>query len=143
MLDGAAGSLGGNGSTSPVARTVAHRYISLFVTHLASIAVATTAQFRISIVNVLAGYHLSNLANATHVCEVDYRHGPEQQRRQLSAMSSHHLLDNGFMSLGFACSGSESRTIVMSVVVLSLVLQQTSGSVDGISPFHQHFFAED
>ena len=31
----------------------------------------------------------------------------------------------------------------MPVVVLSLVLQQKSGSVDGISTCHQYFFAED
>jgi len=50
MLNGAAGSLVGIGSASPCARALARRYISLLVDPLASIAAATTAQLRISVV---------------------------------------------------------------------------------------------
>ena len=39
---------------------------------------------------------------------MDCRHGPEQQRRPLSAMSTHHVLGNGLISPGSVCSGSES-----------------------------------
>ena len=50
MLKGAAGSLVGIGSASPAARALARRYISLLVAPWVSIAAATTAQFRISVV---------------------------------------------------------------------------------------------
>ena len=50
MLKGAAGSLVGIGSASPAARALARRYISLLVAPRVSIAAATTAQFRISVV---------------------------------------------------------------------------------------------
>ena len=57
MLSGAAGSLVGIGSALPLARALARRYISLFVAPLVSIAAATTAQLRISVVIVLVKYH--------------------------------------------------------------------------------------
>ena len=50
MLNGAAGKLVGIGSAWPSASALARRYISLWVAPWASIAAATTAQLRISVV---------------------------------------------------------------------------------------------
>ena len=50
MLRGAAGKLVGIGSGLPSASALARRYISLLVAPWASIAAATTAQLRISVV---------------------------------------------------------------------------------------------
>jgi len=50
MLSGAAGTLVGAGSAYPSAIALARRYISLLVAPTASMAVATTAQFRTSVV---------------------------------------------------------------------------------------------
>ena len=53
ILNGAAGWLVGIGSARPPARALARRYISLLVEPWASIAAATTAQLRISVVVIL------------------------------------------------------------------------------------------
>ena len=53
ILNGAAGWLVGIGSAWPSARALARRYISLLVEPWASIAAATTAQLRISVVVIL------------------------------------------------------------------------------------------
>ena len=64
MLNGAAGLLVGIGSHWPSARALARRYISLFVAPLASIAAATTAQLRISVViNVMKNQHIKSRNN--------------------------------------------------------------------------------
>ena len=65
ILNGAAGSLVGIGSAWPSARALARRYISLFVAPLASIAAATTAQFRISVVILIVNRRLLQFRNCS------------------------------------------------------------------------------
>ena len=78
ILKGAAGSLVGIGSAWPSARALARRYMSLFVAPFASIAAATTAQLRISVVIVKMHYFI-NLATTPRQREGVNRQKTEQQ----------------------------------------------------------------
>ena len=78
MLKGAAGWLVGIGSGFPSARALARRYISLFVAPVDSIAAATTAQLRVSVVIILRNVDIVNLATICSVCDGGSRPGTEQ-----------------------------------------------------------------
>ena len=78
MLKGAAGWLVGIGSGFPSARALARRYISLFVAPVDSIAAATTAQLRVSVVMILRNVDIVNLATICSVCDGGNRPGTEQ-----------------------------------------------------------------
>ena len=88
ILKGAAGSLVGIGSAWPWARALARRYISLLVAPFASIAAATTAQLRISVV-IVQCIIFTNLAITPRHCEGVNRQETEQQNN--AKFANHYI----------------------------------------------------
>ena len=85
MLKGAAGKLVGIGSAWPSAKALARRYISLRVAPLASIAAATTAQLRISV--VIDQIKIDCITLATHPLRCDAVNRPWTEHPKLGVFA--------------------------------------------------------